>query len=164
MDRFSRWPGKYHENLLFQKFDKIFLTPTGSLKFSVLKMFIMHELASIFDIHWPQKTSKDFGWNTFMAHWNRDYFSRPWINYFILSIPFHFKLLEGPLFFAIWQCQGHDANFDRVQYFHFPSWFVLVCGNLLGIASFSSTLFCDLTSFFDLWEMPIQPRAQKWHI
>ena len=108
--------------------------------------------------------SFDFGWNTFMAHWNRDYFSRPWINYFILSIHFHFKLLEGPLFFAIWKCQGLDVNFDRVQYFHFPSWFVLVCGNLLGIASFRLTLFCDLASFFDLWEMPTQPRAQKWHI
>ena len=56
MERFSRWPGKYHENLLFQKFDTIFLTPTGSIKFSALKMFIMHELACIFDIHWPQKT------------------------------------------------------------------------------------------------------------
>ena len=147
MDRFSWWSGKYQENLLFQKFDKFFLTPTGSLKLTGLKNLSCMSLHPFLtSIGLRRLTFFDFPRNIFKTHWKRDYFSRPWIFYFILSIPFGFKFLEGPLMFAISKCQIPAAKFDRVQFFQFPSSFVLVCRNLLGIGSFSSVL-----SVFILW-------------
>lgn len=133
IDRFSWWSGKYQRNL-FQEFDKIFSHQLALSKWPCWKILLymcLHPFLTFTGLDIPLIWVGIYSWHTIsLGH-----------KYIVLFYQFFFI---SNFWKAVVLCDLKISRswceFDRVKYFHFPSWFFLVCGNLLGIGSFSLSL------------------------